>query len=224
MVYDEHKAAFITCVNDERVYAEACLYLQHLVLPEGMTAELLPVYDAVSMAGGYQAAMQQSDARYKVYLHQDVFLTKRDFLIECLKLFQSDSSIGLIGLAGCPQLPASGIWWSSARQYGSVYHAYEPESMIRMDYGKVPAPFGDVEAVDGVLMMTCKDIPWRDELFTGWHFYDVSQSVEFRRRGLKVIVPAQDEPWCVHACGEKDLDAAYWQYQKIFLKEYGEHG
>lgn len=34
--YDEHKISIISCVNDERMYDEACLYLEHLNVPVGM--------------------------------------------------------------------------------------------------------------------------------------------------------------------------------------------
>ena len=63
---DDGKIAFITCVNDEELYEECLLYLRHLRLPQGMAAEYLPVRGAASMASGYNAAMESSNARYKI--------------------------------------------------------------------------------------------------------------------------------------------------------------
>lgn len=220
MKMDKQKIAFITCVNDERVYAEARLYLQQLVIPQGMRAELLPVRGAASMAAGYNAALRATDAAYKVYLHQDLFLTRKDFLLRMLDIFQADASIGLLGLAGSRCLPASGVWWGAAERYGTVYHSYEPESLERVDFGLVPEPYAEAAVVDGLLMATARDIPWREDLFDGWHFYDISQSMEFWRHGMRVVVPAQAEPWCVHACGEKDLGDDYWHYRDVFQAEY----
>ena len=219
--YDEQRICLITCVNDERVYEEACLYFRQLLLPAGMKLELLPVRGAASMASGYNVAMRQSDARYKVYLHQDVFLTQRDFLCRMHAIFAADAGIGMQGLAGCQALPASGVWWGAARRYGRVYHAYEPESLELMDFGAVPPPFCEAAAIDGLLMATQYDLPWREEVFTGWHFYDISQSQEFWRHDLRVVIPAQQEAWCVHACGEKDLGEDYWRYRDAFFALYG---
>lgn len=41
--------------------------------------------------------------------------------------------------------------------------------------------YQNVDAVDGLLMMTQYDLPWRDDLFSDFDFYDVSQAFEFRR-------------------------------------------
>ena len=106
---NDSKIAFITCVNDEEQYAECLLYLKHLRLPSGMIAEYLPVRGAASMAAGYNAAMDSSDARCKVYLHQDTLLVNKNFVEDMLRIF-SDASVGMIGMVGCRSLPASGIW------------------------------------------------------------------------------------------------------------------
>ena len=52
---DAKKIAFITCVNHEEWYSECRLYLEHLRLPDGMTAEYIPVRGAASMCAGYNA-------------------------------------------------------------------------------------------------------------------------------------------------------------------------
>ena len=40
-------------------------------------------------------------------------------------------------------------------------------------------------------MATQYDVPWREDLFDGFDFYDVSQSFEFRKAGYTVGVPVQ---------------------------------
>lgn len=77
----------------------------------------------------------------------------------------------------------------------------------------------EVVAIDGLLMATCQDIPQREDLFTGWDFYDISQSEEFRRAGYKVVVPRQDTAWVIHDDDLLNLsDYNYWK--DIYLKEY----
>ena len=96
------------CVND-KLYEEECIrYIQKLNVPEGYEVEQLSIWDAPSMAAGYNEGMRQSDAKYKVYLHQDVFVVYQNFIYELLKIFSQDSKIGMIGMVGSPVLPAPG--------------------------------------------------------------------------------------------------------------------
>ena len=76
-VVDNQKIAIISCVNDERMYKEACFYIDHLEIPNGMQVEILSVYDAESITSGYQEAMLASNARYKIYIHQDIFVLNK---------------------------------------------------------------------------------------------------------------------------------------------------
>ena len=218
---DDSKIAFITCTNNEEWYDECLLYLKSLEIPEHMTAEFLPIRGAASMAAGYNQGMKATDAKYKVYLHQDVLLVKNDFVRKVLDIFK-DPSIGAIGMIGCRSLPATGVWWDGMRRYGRVLHACEPESIVDSECMEPEGKYIDVEAVDGLLIATQYDVRWRDDLFTGWHFYDTSECMEMKRHGWRVVVPNQaDDYWCVHCPVEKPLAPEYKVYQRIFLKEYG---
>ena len=96
-----------------------------------------------------------------------------------------------------------------------------PVSIVDSEVEQVDFGYIDVEAVDGLMMATQYDVPWREDLFTGWHFYDVSQCKELQRRGFITVVPHQRDFWCIHCPKEKPLDPSYKVYNKIFLKEYG---
>ena len=213
--------AFITCVNNEELYREAKLYLEALKLPHGMTAEYVPVYGAASMCQGYNQGAARTHAKYKVYIHQDALIVNKYFIYDLLRIFQ-DSSVGAVGVIGARRLPSSGIWWDAMRSYGRVLHACEPECIVETDCMEPPEPWMEVEAVDGLMMATQVDIPWREELFDGWHFYDISMCKELARQGYRVVVPHQKRCWCIHCPKEKPLDPAYRIYQKRFLAEYGQ--
>ena len=81
-------------------------------------------------------------------------------------------------------------------------------------------PYQVVQAIDGLLMATQVDIPWRDDVFTGWDFYDISQSTEFRKNGYKVVVPYMETPWCLHDDGLLNY-SNYFHWRDVYLKEYG---
>lgn len=212
--------AFITCVSDEALYSECLLYLKRLELPAGMQAEYIGIRNASSMCQGYNKGMNQSKAKYKVYLHQDTLIVNKYFVFDMLRLFQDDS-IGAFGVIGCRQLPASGIWWDGLRTYGRVLHACEAESTVDSICSEPAGDYVEAEAVDGLIMATQHDAFWREDLFTGWHFYEISQCQELSKLGYKTIIPHQDDFWCIHSPKEKPLEPSYKRYQRIFLKEYG---
>ena len=218
---DDTKVAFITCVNSEDWYSECRLYLESLKIPAGMTAEFIPVRGAASMCAGYNIGMHQSDAKYKVYLHQDTLVVNKDLVADLRQLFR-DNSVGAVGVIGCRSLPKSGVWWDGLRTYGRVLHACESESVVDSQCREPEGLCQEVEAVDGLFIATQYDIPWREDLFTGFHLYDTSLCKEMQRRGLKVVVPNQEKDfWCIHCPKEKPLAKEYKGYQKIFVKEYG---
>ena len=68
-------------------------------------------------------------------------------------------------------------------------------------------------------MATQYDLDWREDLFKGWDFYDVSQSAEFIKNGYQVVVPNLKDPWCLHDDGFLNLNN-YDESRKIYLSEY----
>lgn len=216
----EKKVAFITCVNNELLYEETVLYLKHIQVPKDMQVEYIGIRNAASMAAGYNEGMRQSNAKYKVYLHQDTLVVNKTLVADMLRIF-SHENIGALGVIGCRRLPKSGIWWDGMRTYGHVLHACEAESITDTTCMEPKGDYVEVEAIDGLIMATQYDLPWREDLFTGWHFYEISQCKELERKGYKTVIPRQTDFWCIHLPKEKALAPSYKQYQKIFLKEYG---
>ena len=85
---NETKICFISCVNDDIKYSEALLYIKKLNIPIGMKIEFITVRDADSMCEGYQRAMLQSDAKYKIYCHQDLIIHNNNFLLNLISLIR----------------------------------------------------------------------------------------------------------------------------------------
>jgi hypothetical protein len=119
----------------------------------------------------------------------------------------------MVGMIGSPALPESCVMWAGER-IGCIY-----QESGKTQLGRGEKPYSEVQAVDGLLMATQTDILWREDVFTGWDFYDVSQSAEFRKRGLKVVVPYMEEPWCLHDDGLLNLDN-YFKWRDVYKKEY----
>ena len=218
--YNYNKFCFIICTNDIQQLNECMLYLQMLDIPEGYETEVLTIQEATGMCAGYNEGMNASDAKYKIYIHQDTFIVNRFFLHDILRVFHSDDKIGMLGMIGAEELSKDGVMWHEKR----CGNFYQLDELIRDGYDGVEMLLHgnrEVEVVDGFLIATQYDIPWREDILKGWDFYDVSQCLEFRRVGYKIMVPQQKENWVIHACGIPAL----WNYnenREIVIKEYPE--
>lgn len=216
---NDKKIAFIIAVNNERYFSECCYYISKLSIPDGFEIDILDIREAESMCGAYNAAMEMSDAKYKVYLHQDVFIIDKLFIVKLIDIFMSDDNIGLIGMMGARQLPSSGIAY-----YGfdiGLIESQDPDMAYFLSGDSHAERLNDVIAVDGLLMVTQHDLRWREDLFDKFDFYDISQSLEFVRHGYRVVVPVEKKPWVIHDCGFAKL-ANYERQRDICVSEYSE--
>lgn len=217
---DDHEIAFVICVNNNVLFEECRYYIERLHVPEGFAIDIIAIYEAKSMCAAYNLGMQSSKAKYKIYMHQDVFIRNVDFLKSVIDIFDSRPTVGMIGMVGGNFMPQTGVTYR-AWNTGTVdcrdpdmayYLAFEPQ--VKQD--------AIVEAVDGLLIATQCDLPWREDLFRHFDFYDVSQSFEMRKAGYEIMVPYQSVPWVIHDSSFAKLDH-YDEGRKICLKEYPEY-
>ena len=214
---DESKICFICSVNDTGKYNESLGYWKKLQVPTGMQVESLVIHGANSMTEAYAAAMSQSDAKYKIYIHQDVWITQLDFLEVMVNSFKSDMSIGIMGVVGSKNIPESAVWWE-----GELVGAIRDDHTGTMEkylYERNDRNCQEAIALDGLLLMTQYDILWRTDIFDKWHFYDLSQCMEFYHRGYKVAVMPQSMPSAMHWCGQNPMYGFDEQREK-FIREY----
>lgn len=206
-----NKIACIICENDSKELSECLHYLRQINIPDGYDIEIKHDISEISIMPFYEKAMQQSNAKYKVYLHQDTFIINPNFLYELIEIFESDPQIGMIGCVGRRKMPADAFavdGWNTGKVYDNVHSIHGYENGIC-----------EVDALDGLLLATQYDIPWRDDIFKGWDYYDISQCYEFHRRGLKVVVPEQSKTWCYHD-NHYSIMNNYDIWRKKFVEEY----
>ncbi|PIE96194.1 glycosyltransferase family protein [Bacillus fungorum] len=216
---DNKLVTFISCVNNFEEYNTALRYIHKLKVPDGYKFETIAIEEATSITSGYNEAMKKSNAKYKVYLHQDAYILNENFISDVITLFEKYPKLGMLGIAGSKTLP-NGSLFHSSYIYGMMYHT--PVVKGKIELGKARDVKGDYEqvmAIDGVIMVTQYDLLWREDLFQGWHFYDISQSLEFIEAGYKVGVPKQDTPWCLHDTGVIDW-TGYEENRTILVENY----
>lgn len=221
MRINRRKFAFIICVKNEIFFSECERYINRLNVPSGYTVEVIPIRGAKCLAQGYNLGMTSTDAKYKVYLHEDVFILNPNFLNDVLTVFKNGWKIAMIGIMGSEKMPPSGVMWQGER-IGNLYQL-DPENVDYNSYEyRKEDGYTEVDAIDGLLMVTREDIVWREDIFDGWCYYDCAQSFEFRKKGYKIVVPEQKKPWVAHDNGIINVWGGFDKYRKVFLKEYME--
>ncbi|MPQ32926.1 hypothetical protein E4V42_15970 [Clostridium estertheticum] len=215
---NDKKVSFIIAVNDELIFSKCESHIKNLIVPKDFEIEIIPIRNALYLTKAYNNCMNSSDSKYKVYLHQDVFIINTNFINDILKIFNLES-IGVIGVCGAKTIPENGIWWESTQLVGKVYDSHTGV-MGLLKFNEVESEFNEVDGIDGLIMITQYDIPWREDIFKSWHFYDLSQCFEFKKLGYKVVVPKQIVPWCTHDCGIVNTMNGFDENRLIFIENY----
>lgn len=217
---EKKKFAFIICVNNEIYFEECKYYIERLKVPEEYELEIIPIRGAESMCAAYNQAMNTNDAKYKIYMHQDVFIRNTDFLKDILHLFEKHQDVGMIGMVGGNNLPKTGVVYRAWN--AGVVDSRDPDMAYYLQCAPECKEDVLVEGIDGLLMATQYDIQWREDLFDYFDFYDVSQSFEMRKKGYHILVPYQKVPWVIHDSSFAKLNH-YDENRVICLEEYGEY-
>lgn len=214
------KIAFIVSYDNELYFSECIDYISCLKVPEGIETEIVGIADAESIAGSYNAAMHETKAKYKVYLHQDVFIINENFIADVIEIFEQNLEYGMLGVIGSNKFIAN-----------ADYHMQWNVGMAILDHSvhsnKVmnenPDRLCEAVAADGMILITQYDVEWKEDVYDGFDFYDISQCLEFQKAGYKVGIPHQKEVWCNYVPIQIDLQN-YNFYRKRFCEDYREFG
>ena len=100
------------------------------------------------MCAAYNLGMRSSDAKYKVYMHQDVFIRDSRFLEKTLRIFKEHPKTGMIGMIGGIGIPENGVVYT-AWNVGKV-DCREPDLSYVLLCGPNQTKDQIVDAVDGL--------------------------------------------------------------------------
>ncbi|APC41618.1 glycosyltransferase family protein [Clostridium estertheticum] len=213
---NSNKIAFISFVLNKKQYKKCVSNINNLEVPLGFELQVISISDTDSYAEAYNRGVKLTDAKYKVFLHSNTYIVNKSFIADVLNIFIDNNNIGLIGVVGAKRLPDSGLWWEDVGKVGEVCIS-RSGSIELLKFNNIIEKYDVVEAIDGLIMVTQNDIPWREDIFDGLHFYDISECMEFKKSGLKIVVPRQEKTWCIHDYGTED---SLEEQGKKFLKEY----
>ena len=211
LMNDKKIAVIAQCETDG--HAAIRPYLDAVDVPQGYEVELIEVPAGGYVADTYRRAMEQSDAKYKVYLSAGSILLRLNFFAEMLRIFEADAGIGIMGLVGAKQLSTTGLLAASPFVKGRLL--YTDDTGFRG--AEIEGAMEEVMAVSADLIATQYDIPWRSDLFHRDCFFVEAQCIEFRRKGYHAVVPQQDAPWLLTS---KRTGAADEASREVFLDTY----
>ncbi len=215
---DSNKIAIIFCTNSEEMENECVLYLRHQKMPKDKTVEIISVWNAPGMCRGYNSVMLENNAKYKIYIHHDSFFMKDDILVKLIELFEK-GDWKLLGIAGAVKMKGP-FWWDADLVRYNMYQDRTLETILSQTR-EMKREVDEAEAVDGVLIATSEDVVWREDVFDEWHFYDISQCFEFLKRGFKVGLINDKEPWILHeATTKRDSEKRHEYYAGLFREMY----
>lgn len=89
----EKTILFVTCINDRKLYAQCARHILQLAVPPGYTIQFMPIRNAESMTSGYNKAISHP-AKYKIYIHQDVFIVNVGFYMDYFNCFRNMNILG----------------------------------------------------------------------------------------------------------------------------------
>lgn len=218
---NNNKIAFIICFLNINQLKTCALYINDLDIPLGIEIEVISI-KCNNIAQAYNIGLNQTDAKYKVYLHGNTYITNRNLIKDILDIFTNNKQVGLIGVVGAKRLPTNGIWWNDVGKVGEV-NILRNGANEYYKLNNIIEKYEIVEAVDGLIMATQIDINWKDKIFDGLYFYDISECMEFIKKGFQVVVPKQEKTWCIHDEGagvDIKIQNETEKYRRIFLEEY----
>ncbi|MDQ0205142.1 glycosyltransferase [Pectinatus haikarae] len=194
---DAHEILFIIEQIDGVNYQRCVNSIRGLHIPNGYTAKVKTWKrgDGVNRLQIYNYILQQSDAKYKIYISENTYFSNKNFLLDMLEIFKADETVGLIGVSGIKQIPVLEDDQASTCRYGEYYYLDKSNRIQNCKYNQIASKYETVQSVSNIMLATQHDLLWREELPDMELYYNVSCSMEFIRQKLKVVVPKQLKPW-----------------------------
>lgn len=187
----------------------------------GSRSEML-VYEndgTQSLASIYNHGLNESTHQIVVFMHDDLELETHNVAKELGRLFHNHPAYGIIGLAGTNHLTNGGWWTHRSSLFGQVKHIKQGR-LCQINYS---ASLGDslanVVCVDGLFIAVQKNRVRKpfNQKFKGFHFYDITFSIDNWLAGVKVGVTTNIVG--LHKSGG-DLSEAWHRECALFQSEY----
>lgn len=186
--------SIIICSRTKTISADLFENIKNTV---GSDYELIVIdnsKNSYSIFESYNRGIKKSEGEFLCFIHDDILFHTIGWGIILLETFNSDSAIGLIGIAGTKiktKIPSA--WWDCTldNKVINIIQHFSDKTREKETWNLGFDKTKNVEAViiDGVFMAMRKNdqIHFSTEI-EGFHNYDMNISLEYIKNGYKIIV------------------------------------
>lgn len=221
---NDKKFCFIICSYSESLLNECVEYINELIIPEGYEIDLMVVSDVDSILKGYEEARNASDAKYKIYIHQDTFIVNSNILFDLLNIFNQDKRIGAVGVKGSKSILGNEV--SLAEEvFGECISMnskknYCSSRFIKEKASQTKGIYTEAGCLWGCFIATQIDFEWEDVFENDWKYYPIIMSLQIQRKNYKTVVANQEQPWCIHEGNNEGISILEKDLKRI-KEKYG---
>ena len=202
---NEKKIAVLVRKSHEAQYAVCMESLQAMKWPAGYEVEVFALEAEKPYAAEANAVLAKTDAKYKIYINDDLCLVSPQAVEELLDIFR-DETVGMVGFLGSRSLPVSGNLLESAYKWGAVY--------VPMENDLTETRFGEATEGESAVVRflapsffaTQADLSW-NEAYGKQYYAVLAHCQAFEGEGRRIVVPLPQNIWCAYQIKNISFDA-----------------
>ena len=160
--------------------------------------------DTKGLASIYNIKQNKSDAAIKVFLLEGIKLNSPAVLLDIIAAFTANEKIAMVGALGTQQLPTNA-------------NIFTTKEMVTAADIVETTP---VQVLAAGIVAVRGNLKWREDIIAGDALVIESQCIEYTKRGYKVAVARQKEPWLTEVTKKpiaKDDKARFLAEYSIYL-------
>lgn len=188
-----NKMDFVICYSNENSVQKCVQCISNLKKPDDFDIDIITIGEADNLAEAYNAVVEETDSKYRIYIQENVYITNPNFIFDCLREFE-DEKVGMLGIIGgnFDSSIQKGEWNAGSVD---ICNSNRTQRIVFNSNSQI------VDSVNCILMVTQYDFPWDNS-----QFLDIAGSRKFREAGLEIKIPEQKEPWAIYEYGASEYD------------------
>ena len=212
----EKRFVFFVRKSDEVRYNTCLESLQALHLPVGYEAEIFTLTAETSYAAQVNRAQTLFNAKFKIYINDDIRLVCSDMLEKLLRIFK-DESIGMVSFMGSRSLSVDGNVLGVEDKQGAFYIPMG-RNLSEMRFGENSTEsLADVRFILPSLFAMQMDLSW-DEVYETQYYAVLAQCRKFEEAGRRIVVSLAQDIWCAYQSRNIAFDAEEDDRTRFFAR------
>lgn len=181
-----------------------------------------------SLCEAYNIGVKKAKFEYLCFVHDDILTKSISWGSRLISLMRSDSSIGMIGVAGTKFKSTYPSGWGQSPYLSQFNRGHifsklngQPESHFDFDISLNHNNIDDVVCLDGVFLFTKKEVfhtcCFDEKMLTNFHGYDIDFSLQIYFQSYRIIVDR--ELLLIHHSGG-NYSTQYTQANRLISKKW----